>query len=784
MEIDNKASLYSAAKNRFNHTNEKPRRTDVGMGFPGPQGEANLEGGINVNRLFGTLRRRIIPVIAITLAVSAATYAWSKSRPATYQSQFSMLIEPVTAESEVVSAVSGGPGVSVQRQDLGNTQASQPVLDYATQIEILLSPQLLNPVVRNLQAQYPELTVEDLKNALLIERVASKKGKGETKILQVTYQAPSPDKAQHVMSALSKAYIQYSFSERKTNLRRAIQFVDNQLPKVETQVQKFEQELQTFRERYRLLDPTSLGGQISGQTGEIQKQAMDNQVELLQTRQLYESLANQLQLQPRSAEAATVLSEAPEYQKVLAQYQDLQTQIATLSAELTDDHPSVIALKDKQEELEPLLESSAESALGKQLSGQLPDIQALPFQNTLRQGLSKQYIDTSIQLNVLEAKRRGILNAQRTLAVQMQQMPSITRYYENLQRRLQIATATLGKFLEQRETLMVNAAREEVPWELLSQPSISRMANSNASRDLMIGSLLGLLMGVGVALLLEKANDTIYGIPELKQIADVPILGMVPTHKALSKVNRTRWVGLVESGVDRFKSTIAMNGVEEKVGRYQFSSFLESFRSLHSQVRLLNPDIPVRSLVVSSCLPGEGKSTVAIHLAQAAAAMGRKVLLIDADLRSPVLSLALDLPSHPGLSNVIAADSEYQAALKTLDQEPNLQILTAGTPPSDPNRFIASQKMQHLMEIFQDAFDLVIYDAPPLALADATLLAAQTDGLLMVNRLGVTRRAYLKESMRILRLSNVPILGMVVNGVRDQGVMYPSDKRFALYGKA
>jgi polysaccharide biosynthesis transport protein len=784
MEIDNKASLYSAAKNRFNHTNEKPRRTDLGIGFPGPQGEDNLEGGINVNRLLGTLRRRIIPVIAITLAVSAATYAWSKSRPATYQSQFSMLIEPVTAESEVVSAVSGGSGVSVQNQDLGNTQASQPVLDYATQIEILLSPQLLNPVVRNLQSQYPELTVEDLKNALLIERVASKKGKGETKILQVTYQAPSPDKAQQVMSALSKAYIQYSFSERKTNLRRAIQFVDNQLPKVETQVRKFEQELQTFRERYRLLDPASLGGQISGQTGEIQKQAMDNQVELLQTRQLYESLANQLQLQPRSAEAATVLSEAPEYQKVLTQYQDLQTQIATLSAELTDDHPSVIALKEKQAELEPLLQSSAESALGKQLSGQLPDIQALPFQNSLRQGLSKQYIDTSIQLNVLEAKRRGILSAQRTLAVQMQQMPAITRYYENLQRRLQIATTTLGKFLEQRETLMVNAAREEVPWELLSQPSLSRMANSNASRDLMIGSLLGLLMGVGVALLLEKANDTIYGISELKQIADVPILGMVPTHKALSKVHRTRWVGLVEFDVDRFKSTITMNGVEEKVGRYQFSSFLESFRSLHSQVRLLNPDVPVRSLVVSSCLPGEGKSTVAIHLAQAAAAMGRKVLLIDADLRSPVLSLALDLPSHPGLSNVIAADSEYQAALKTLDQEPNLQILTAGTPPSDPNRFIASQKMQHLMEIFQDAFDLVIYDAPPLALADATLLAAQTDGLLMVNRLGVTRKAYLKESMRILRLSNVPILGMVVNGVRDQGVMYPSDKRFALYGKA
>lgn len=783
MEIDNKASLYSAAKNRFNHTNEKQRRTDLGIGHPGPQGDANLEGGINVNRLFGTLRRRFIPVIVITVAVAAATYAWSRSRPATYQSQFNMLIEPVTAESEVVSAVSGGAGVSVQSQDLGNTQAGKPALDYATQIEILLSPQLLNPVVRKLQAQYPELTAEDLKKALTIERVISKKAKTDTKILQVTFQANSPDKVQQVMSALSKAYIQYSFSERKTNVRRAIQFVDNQLPKVEAQVRKFEQELQTFRERYRLLDPASLGGQISSQTGEIQKQAMDNQVELMQARQLYESLASQLQLQPRSAEAATVLSEAPEYQKVLTQYQDLQTQIATLSAELTDDHPSVIALKEKQAELEPLLQSTAESALGKQLSGQLPDIQSLPFQNTLRQGLSKQYIDTSIQMNVLEAKRRGILNAQRTLAVQMQQMPAITRYYENLQRRLQIATATLGKFLEQRETLMVNAAREEVPWELLSQPSISRMANSNAGRDLMVGSLLGLLMGVGVAILLEKANDTIYGITELRQIADVPILGMVPTHKALSKVHRTRWVGLVEHSADPSKNIITMTGLEETLGRYQFSSFLESFRSLHSQVRLLNPDVPVRSLVVSSCLPGEGKSTVAIHLAQAAAAMGRKVLLIDADLRSPVLSLALDLPSHPGLSNVIAADSEYQAALKTLAQEPNLQILTAGTPPSDPNRFIASQKMQHLMEMFQDAFDLVIYDAPPLALADATLLAAQTDGLLMVNRLGVTRKAYLRESMRILRLSNVPVLGMVINGVRDQGVMYPSDKRFALYGK-
>jgi capsular exopolysaccharide synthesis family protein len=778
MEIDNKPSRSARSQNRHD-TNGKNPRSEMGMLFPRSSGEANLEGGVNFGRLLGTIKRRLAPVILITLAVSTATFYWSKSRPASYQGKFGMLIEPVTAESEVVSAVSGRGGASVESQDLGNTQATQPVLDYATQIEILRSPQLLNPVVRNLQSQYSDLTVENLGGGLTIERLAATKGKAETKILEVSYQESSPDKVQQILDTVSKAYIQYSFSERKTNLRRAIQFVDNQLPKVEAQVNRLEQELQAFRERYRLLDPASLGGQISAQAGEIQKQTLDNQVELLQTRQLYESLGNQLQLQPKSAEAASVLSEAPEFQKLLAQYQEVSTQLAT--TELGDEHPQVIALKEKQAQLKGLVEQSGQNALGNQLAGEFQDLQSTPYQNSLRQGLSKQFIDTSIQLNVLEARRRGIINAQQTLATQLRQMPAITRQYENLQRRLQIGTSTLQKFREQRESLSVNAAREEVPWELVAPPSVSRVAGSDTTRDVMIGTLLGLLMGVGVALLLEKANDILYSIPELKQEVDLPILGSVPIHKALSKAQRTRWVNLVEPNSPQSAKVNPM--AEDRMGHYTFSAFLESFRSLHAQVRLLNPDVPVRSIVVSSCLPGEGKSTVAIHLAQAAAAMGRKVLLIDADLRSPSLSLALDLPSHPGLSNVIAADSEYQTALKKLDLEPNLHILTAGSPPTDPNRFIASQKMQHLMEIFHDAFDFVIYDAPPLGLADATMLAVQTDGLLLVSRLGVTRKAYLKESMRILRLSNVSVLGMVVNGVKEAGTLYPADKRIAFYGK-
>jgi polysaccharide biosynthesis transport protein len=208
-----------------------------------------------------------------------------------------------------------------------------------------------------------------------------------------------------------------------------------------------------------------------------------------------------------------------------------------------------------------------------------------------------------------------------------------------------------------------------------------------------------------------------------------------------------------------------------ELGQYRFSPFLEAFRSLNSQIRLLSPDSPIRLIVVSSSLPDEGKTTIAIQLAQAAAAMGQRVLLVNTDLRKPSLQNLVEQHTGdliPGLTDIIAGTTELMDTVQLLPGEENLYILLAGSISLDPTSILSSKKMQNLMKKCQHNFDLVIYDTVPLNFADSLLLIPHTDGLLMVNRLGKVHREVLRNSLRTLTISKVAVLGLVVNMATDR----------------
>jgi capsular exopolysaccharide synthesis family protein len=206
---------------------------------------------------------------------------------------------------------------------------------------------------------------------------------------------------------------------------------------------------------------------------------------------------------------------------------------------------------------------------------------------------------------------------------------------------------------------------------------------------------------------------------------------------------------------------------------YNSSPFLESFRSLYTNIRFLSSDTPIRSLVISSCLPMEGKSTVSVNLARSAAAMGQRVLLVDADLRHPILHSRLGLPNLRGLSNIITSEIDPHEVIHAV--EDHFYMLTSGQVPPDPIKLLSSRKMQHLIEQFQTEYDLVIYDTPPsLGLADGSLLAKRSDGILLVVALGKTGRSELNQVLDNLKMSYVSVLGIIANGVKGfaSGVDY------------
>jgi polysaccharide biosynthesis transport protein len=737
-------------------------------------GTNSEEGGLDLGRVLAKIWRRKWLIVAISTIVMGATIAWSRTRHSAHEGNFKILIEPVTAEGQVVSALKGNPS---NEPGLGSGQSTNTTLDYPTQIQLLLSEKLLTPVSQQLKPTYPKISYEILKNSLTIGRL---KDSAETKILEVYYRSASKIETQQVLDLVSRAYIKYSLSERQTNVRRAVQFVDGQLPQARNRVRDLELALQNFRLQHQLIDPTILGTQLGAQTSSTQQEQLTTQIELAKTKQLYRSLEQQLKMQPKDAEAASVLSDAPGYQVLVKQLQELEVELQIQSAELTDEHPKMVSLREKRSKLLPLLQQKANTALGSSLSQSTPNIQSLPYQNALRQDLSKQFIAAATQMQVLEAKLNGLNIASQALAVQTGQLPIVSRQYETLQRQLKVATEQLSKFSQKREELMMDAARQEVPWELIAAPSVKEIPPSSLGSSLVLGTIVGLLLGTGVALMLEQMNDVIYSLKDLREELDLSILGMIPAREDEQKS--------LDDGEPMKSGLISALSEEEEINkktRYRFSPFIESFRALNSQIRLLSPDAPIRSLVVSSSLPDEGKTTVAIQLAQAAAAMGQRVLLVNADLRKPSLQNLVSENDRPnlilGLTDTIVGRCELMDTVQLLPGEENLYILLAGSVALDPTSLLSSQKMRDLMRNCEKNFDLVIYDTVPLNFADSLLLIPQTDGLLMVSRLGKVDREVLRNSLRTLAVSKVAILGLVVNMVSDRqssaGVNY--DRKMA-----
>lgn len=447
-------------------------------------------------------------------------------------------------------------------------------------------------------------------------------------------------------------------------------------------------------------------------------------------------------LQRRSG-APEAQNEAPIYQNLLSQLRDLETQIAANSTIYREDSPAVQALKKKRESLLPILQQEAARALGNKL------------------------VSVANQISLLEVRSQKNAQALNKLNQEIIKLPNLARRYTDLQRDLAIATQSLERFLERRELLQIENAQKEIPWQLIAAPQLPSIPIfPNIPRFLILGAIAGILAGVGAAYLLERLDNGFHSSEDLKEATKLPLLGSIPFHKNLNVTEADR-------EIDRGDRTNRSRRHRPSEG-YSYFPFLESFRSLYTNIGFLGSDSPIHSLVISSAVHAEGKSTVATHLAQAAAAMGRRVLLVDADLRLPQIHRILSLSNEQGLSNAISTNTPVTELIQRSPTWDNLFVLTAGAIPPDPTKLLSSQKMRLIMEQLRQQFDLVIYDTPPLlGLADASILAVHTAGIVAVVRIGKTDRSTLTQALDQLKLSRSQILGAVCNGVKDYKAKTP-----------
>ncbi|HEY9645946.1 MAG TPA: polysaccharide biosynthesis tyrosine autokinase [Chroococcidiopsis sp.] len=726
--------------------------------------DVTSEDAWSLPRLVGMVRRKAMVIGILAIAISTYMGFRTTQQIPEYQSSFDLLVEPVQKEQELA-----------QLTDSSNTSTSTSELDYSTQIEVLLSPQTLRPIIESVREQYPDISYESVIGHLSVAQL------GETKIIQVSYYETDANKVKLVLEKIAQGYLKYSLESQQAQLRQGLGFVEEQLPQIRQRVNTLQEQLQTLRQEYNFVDPTSYSEQLLTQLGATrqQRQALRADLAALQTQ--YKILRDQI-------EVNDTLNQSETYQALLEQFQVLEQQIAIESARFGPRDPKIQLLQRQQDNLRPLLEQEAQRVLDNQLAA------------------------VGNQIQILTSRDQAIAVTETQLNQRFQQMPTVSRNFTELQRELDVATESLTRFLETQDRLEVQAAQKEVPWQLIAEPKQpERKPSTSLYKGLMTGAMMGIVMGLIAAYLLEKLENTYYTTAELQKNAKLPLIGIIPYHVDLVDALPHLHIVDLRQQIDETSHSVKEDLVYLKSHvKYMLSKsaqsttacdlppkpetlnpapaqpnasnywlngedaydFVDTFRALCANLYALEP-VP-RSLVVSSALPAEGRTTVAVHLVQAAAAMGKKVLLVDAHLRrggTQIHSL-LDLQNKLGLSHFLMDTASLNQVIQRLSWESGLFAITAGEMPPDPTRLLSSKQMYESMDRLHKVFDLVVYDMPPLmGLADVSLLASHTDGVVIVASLGKRGGASaLKQMLSRLNQANLPILGIVANKSKDHSV--------------
>lgn len=722
--------------------------------------------GLNFRPILRAVKRKALLIIGLTVVCGTGGFLYSKTIKTAYEGDFRLLVEPITTEAKISdpSALARSEGKVPSQEFFG--------LDYATQLEILQSPKMLSEIYKTVHDKYP---VKEFifKKSLVVQRFGGDKPTApdapQTKILQVRYQAEDPKEVLFVLDVVAKKFLDYSLQERKSRIGEGVKFIDEQIPALQTRVNTLQSQLQGLQQQYKLTDPKTHSDALLTQVREIGTQQAAVERELRELITLKTNLQRQLELTPTEAIAASALSEDPNQKVIQAKVQEIDNQIAVESARFSDESPTIKALKDKKENLLALQNKGQERILGENQLSATNNKQVTTFQNSVRLGLIQKLVETTNQIELLEVRNQSVSRRKDSLEREAQQLPTISRQYTELQGELAIATKTRDQLLSQRETLKVEEAQKQVPWELISKPNIPKDPNNKEipapdkakSNIRMMGIVAGLVLGIVIAVLIEKFRDIFYNSKEIEEDIELPLLGVIPPYKR-SKLPPTPST----SAIVEFKQEIKNHNKSS-------SAFQEAFESLYANMRFLFNEPRLRSLAVCSAASGDGKSTIALHLAQTAAGMGQKVLLVDANFRQPTLHERLNLPNQKGLSNLLAKKLDFNDLIQQSIETNNLFVLTSGQLYSNSAKLLASDQMQSLMEQVQATFDLVIYDTPNLVdFMDASFLATHTDGILMVISVARTKRSVLTKAINQLNTFRLPILGTIANHVK-KGVSIP-----------
>ena len=597
----------------------------------------------------------------------------------------------------------------------------------ATQAKIVQSDSVLRPVAQ----QFKLLNLEDvpvdsslarsLEDAPVLLRNLKVTRPPNTYLLLISYRSTDPRLAANVSNAIAHSYLEHTYNIRFKSSASLSAFMERQLEELRSKMERSSAALVQFERELNVINPEEKISILSARLLQLNTEYTNAQADRVRKEAAYQSVAG------GSIEAAQVSSQGEALKRLSERFDEAQQKFAEVKTHFGPNHPEYRKASTQMEEVQRQLQRVKENI------GQRVEVE---FRQALNREsmLSKSVSETKGEFDRVNAHSFEYQALKR-------EAEADKSLYEELVRKIREASINSG--FQNSAIRIADVARPAV-----------KPVFPNTKLNMLLALMFSSVLATAIAILGDVLNNTVRDPEQVARALSTEVIGSLPAVK--------EWHGRTIAAHDSGTALVP----HDPACAAGLNTFQEAIRTLRNSILLTDFDRRIRSLMVTSSGPSEGKSTTAAHLALAHAQQGRRTLLIDGDLRRPSIHRRFDVRNAPGLSGVITSGTPWRTALVHPPSSPTLDILPAG-PPSRRAADLVGAVLTSLLEDASGEYDLVVLDSPPLlGFPEPLQMAASVDGVLMVALSGRTNRKALGSAVNTLKRLRANTVGVVLNDVR------------------
>ena len=535
----------------------------------------------------------------------------------------------------------------------------------------------------------------------------------DSRIVKVSYTSSNPALAREIANAVSKAYFEKIMDMRVQSVAYEVDWMSKKAEEERLRLEKAESELQRFRMENGIVAIGNRVGVTPQELTELTSQYTRVEAARNQVEAVYKKLRPFVK-RPEGAVTVPVVADNPAIRAIRTQILQAEQSISDMSKKYGPKHP---LMKRDLAEL-----ASLKTKLNQEISHVIETVK-----NEFE--LARDHEENIAKL-LADAKNTAMNLNEKFIQ------------YQNLERKVDTSRQLYDALIARIKRQQVTDQAQSIDVYMLEKAAMPEAPISpNKKRNLMFGLLLGVMGGIGLCFFIDYLDNTVKSSDDAQDRFHLPVIGTVPRLDAKS------------------------GAIESVLLTDDHSIIAESYKTLRTSLMLSSADAPPKCLLVTSMLPGEGKTSSAVNLAITLCQTGKKVLMIDCDLRKPRVHKVFGLNNTQGLSNYLAGASDESIFQK--GSIPNLTIITAGPMPPNPSELLSSEKMKHLIQTTQKKFDFVLFDSPPvMTVTDALILSRLVEGTLVVIRSAKTTYDIIEKGLKRLQAVKATVAGLVINDIK------------------